>query len=208
MVDNFGADAVIISDPGLFDITRQAAPNLDIHISTQANNTNYASANMWYKLGAKRVILARELSLAEIFEIRQNIPEDLEIAQLTAQEQVAGIILVGYHWDITLQLRVFSPEVMTWEDFKTTIEAEATADVQFLGADGSILYYRNTAPSASSELAGIALTGLDGRLYKISVFTGMMEDFSPEAKVWEMAELIADHTSQMDFSQWPLKEQQ
>ncbi|MBE5787402.1 MAG: hypothetical protein E7324_07680 [Clostridiales bacterium] len=136
------------------------------------------------------------------------IPENLEIAQLTAQEQAAGIILVGYHWDITLQLRVFSPEVMTWEDFKTTIEAEATADVQFLGADGSILYYRNTAPSASSELAGIALTGLDGRLYKISVFTGMMEDFSPEAKVWEMAELIAAHTSQMDFSQWPLKEQQ
>ena len=55
------------------------APELEVHISTQANNTNYASANMWYKLGAKRVILARELSLEEIKEIRDAIPDDMDI---------------------------------------------------------------------------------------------------------------------------------
>lgn len=78
-VYEMGADAAIISDLGLFDIARTIAPNLDIHISTQANNVNYASANAWYKMGAKRIIVARELSLEEIGEIRQNIPEDLEI---------------------------------------------------------------------------------------------------------------------------------
>ncbi len=78
-VADMGADAAIISDLGLFDIARRAAPDLDIHISTQANNVNYASANAWYKLGAKRIIVARELSVEEIAEIRKNIPPDLEI---------------------------------------------------------------------------------------------------------------------------------
>lgn len=78
-VAKMGADAAIISDLGLFDIARSVAPELDIHISTQANNVNYASANAWYKLGAKRIIVARELSLEEIREIRQNTPPDLEL---------------------------------------------------------------------------------------------------------------------------------
>ncbi|MEE3482411.1 MAG: peptidase U32 family protein, partial [Lachnospiraceae bacterium] len=55
-------DAVLISDPGLFSVARRVAPNLDIHISTQANNTNYGTFNFWYDLGAKRVVTARELS--------------------------------------------------------------------------------------------------------------------------------------------------
>lgn len=78
-VESLGADAIIISDPGMFAIARKEAPNLDIHISTQANNTNFQSAAFWHSLGAKRVILARELSFDEIKEIRQNTPDDLEI---------------------------------------------------------------------------------------------------------------------------------
>lgn len=78
-VAEMGADAAIISDLGLFDIARDLAPDLDIHISTQANNVNYASANAWYKMGAKRIIVARELSIEEIAEIRRNVPEELEI---------------------------------------------------------------------------------------------------------------------------------
>ncbi len=78
-VDSLGADAIIVSDLGAFSIVREVAPNLDIHVSTQANNTNYASANMWYKLGAKRVILARDLSFEEIEEIRHKTPDDMEI---------------------------------------------------------------------------------------------------------------------------------
>ncbi|GLB24945.1 peptidase U32 [Lacrimispora xylanolytica] len=72
-------DAVIISDPGVFAIAKQIMPEIEIHISTQANNTNYGTFLFWHQLGAKRVVTARELSLAEIKEIRSRIPEDLEI---------------------------------------------------------------------------------------------------------------------------------
>ena len=72
-------DAIIISDPGVFMLAKEIAPEIDIHISTQANNVNYADFNFWYGLGATRVVSARELSLAEIAEIRKHIPDDKEI---------------------------------------------------------------------------------------------------------------------------------
>lgn len=72
-------DALIIADPGMFTMAREICPEIDIHISTQANNTNYETYNFWYRLGVKRVVAARELSLTEIKEIRRNIPEDKEI---------------------------------------------------------------------------------------------------------------------------------
>ena len=76
-----GVDAVLISDPGLFVIARDILKdsNTDIHISTQANNTNYMTYKFWYDLGATRVVAARELSLREIAEIRKQIPEEMEI---------------------------------------------------------------------------------------------------------------------------------
>lgn len=72
-------DALIISDPAIFTIAKEVLPDIDIHISTQANNTNYGTFNFWHGLGASRVVTARELSLGEIREIRDNIPEDMEI---------------------------------------------------------------------------------------------------------------------------------
>ena len=72
-------DALIISDPGLYMIAKKVCPEIERHISTQANNTNYGTYRFWYEQGAKRVVSARELSLAEIKEIRANIPDDLEI---------------------------------------------------------------------------------------------------------------------------------
>ena len=72
-------DAIIISDPGVFMLAKEIAPEIDIHISTQANNVNYADFNFWYGLGATRVVSARELSLDEIAEIRNHIPADKEI---------------------------------------------------------------------------------------------------------------------------------
>ncbi len=72
-------DALIISDPAVFLIAKQVLPDVDIHISTQANNTNYGTFQFWHKLGAKRVVTARELSLEEIREIRANIPTEMEI---------------------------------------------------------------------------------------------------------------------------------
>ena len=74
-----GADAVLISDLGAFNICRKAAPNLEIHISTQANNTNYMTVESWHKMGAKRVVLAREMTLSEVREIRDNISRECEL---------------------------------------------------------------------------------------------------------------------------------
>lgn len=72
-------DALIISDPAVFMIAKEILPDMELHVSTQANNTNYGTYNFWYGLGAKRVVSARELSIHEIKEIRNNIPEDMEI---------------------------------------------------------------------------------------------------------------------------------
>ena len=72
-------DGLIIADPAIFEIAGEVCPEIERHISTQANNTNYGTYNFWHKLGATRVVTARELSLEEIKEIRANIPEDLEI---------------------------------------------------------------------------------------------------------------------------------
>ena len=72
-------DALIIADPGVFMIAKEVCPEIERHISTQANNTNYMTYRFWQEQGAKRVVSARELSLEEIREIRANIPDDLEI---------------------------------------------------------------------------------------------------------------------------------
>ncbi len=72
-------DALIIADPGVFMLAKEYCPDIERHISTQANNTNYDTFRFWYDLGASRVVTARELSLAEIKEIRRQISEDLEI---------------------------------------------------------------------------------------------------------------------------------
>ena len=72
-------DGLIIADPAIFMIAKEVCPEIERHISTQANNTNYGTFRFWYEMGAKRVVTARELSLREIKEIRDNIPEDMDI---------------------------------------------------------------------------------------------------------------------------------
>ncbi len=72
-------DALIISDPGVFQIAKETVQGIELHISTQANNVNYLTYRFWYDQGATRVVNGRELSLAEICEIRENIPADMEI---------------------------------------------------------------------------------------------------------------------------------
>ncbi|MGN0178671.1 MAG: U32 family peptidase [Monoglobaceae bacterium] len=74
-----GVDALIISDIGVFEYAKEYAPNTEIHVSTQSGIVNYLTANTFYKMGAKRIVTARELSIEEIREIRQNIPEDMDI---------------------------------------------------------------------------------------------------------------------------------
>lgn len=84
-------DALIIADPGVFAIARRVCPELELHISTQANNTNYETFLFWHELGVKRVVSARELTLEEIREIREKIPEDMEIETF-----IHGAICISY----------------------------------------------------------------------------------------------------------------
>ncbi|MDD6351993.1 MAG: U32 family peptidase [Lachnospiraceae bacterium] len=84
-------DAVLIADPGVFALAREIMPEIPIHVSTQANNTNYVSADFWYRLGATRVVTARELSLEEIKTLRARIPADMEIETF-----VHGAMCISY----------------------------------------------------------------------------------------------------------------
>lgn len=84
-------DALIISDPGLFMIAKRVCPEIELHISTQANSTNYETWLFWWNLGAKRVVSARELSLAELKKIRSHIPSDMEIESF-----VHGAMCISY----------------------------------------------------------------------------------------------------------------
>lgn len=74
-----GADAIIVSDPGIIMTAKEVVPNLELHLSTQSNNVNWRSCTFWHKMGVKRIVLARELSLEEIKEIREKTPETLEL---------------------------------------------------------------------------------------------------------------------------------
>lgn len=90
-VKDTGIDAVLVSDPGMFMLAREVMPDMELHISTQANNTNYLTFQFWNKMGAKRVVTARELSLKEIGEIRDNIPDDMEIESF-----IHGAMCISY----------------------------------------------------------------------------------------------------------------
>lgn len=84
-------DAFIVSDPGVITVLKEVIPESQLHISTQANMTNYVTANFWYNMGVKRLVLARELTLGEIHEIRQKIPEDMELESF-----VHGAMCISY----------------------------------------------------------------------------------------------------------------
>lgn len=91
MLDRIKADGVIVSDGGVVDCVREIAPNLPIHISTQANTVSYHTSKFWYNNGAKRIILARELNKEEIKAIMENKPADLEMEMF-----IHGAICYGY----------------------------------------------------------------------------------------------------------------
>lgn len=90
-LNGIGPDALIISDPGMFMLAKELCPRMELHVSTQANNTNYGTYRFWWDLGARRVVSARELSLAEIKEIRRRIPQEMEIETF-----VHGAMCISY----------------------------------------------------------------------------------------------------------------
>ena len=93
-IDSLGADAILVSDPGVFAAARQTVPGLPVHISTQANTTNLGAVKFWARQGAKRVVLARELSIEEIGEIRENV--DQENVEIELEAFVHGAMCISY----------------------------------------------------------------------------------------------------------------
>ena len=96
-LEEIGVDAVIVSDPGVFKVVKETIPNMEVHISTQASTTNYNAANFWYNKGAQRIVTARELSLEETKEIREHIPEDMDIEAF-----VHGAMCMSYSGKCTI----------------------------------------------------------------------------------------------------------
>ncbi|MBU5292777.1 U32 family peptidase [Anaerosalibacter bizertensis] len=90
-LEKIGVDGVIVADPGVFSVIRRVVPNMPIHLSTQASATNYETIKFWYDLGIRRIVVARELSLGEIKEIKESLPEDLEIEAF-----VHGAMCISY----------------------------------------------------------------------------------------------------------------
>ncbi|MCR2042826.1 peptidase U32 family protein [Anaerosalibacter massiliensis] len=90
-LEKIGVDGVIVADPGVFSVIRRVAPNMPIHLSTQASATNYETIRFWYDLGIRRIVVARELSLDEIKEIKKKLPKDLEIEAF-----VHGAMCISY----------------------------------------------------------------------------------------------------------------
>ena len=134
------------------------------------------------------------------------VPPDYENFGVNEDYKAAGYVLIGGSRDFTLALRQFRPDQRDYASFKEIITGEKTADCRVRDDNGSeILTYRNTAPGKDSELYGIALTGLDGLFYKISIFSGADEDVSDTAPVWEIAENIGKTIRRQDFSEWGIR---
>ena len=136
------------------------------------------------------------------------VPADSYTYPLNDEDKEAGIILLAANEDYTLQLRCFEPEVMTYKDLKQQMKNEITAEVRTEERYGKeLLFYRNKYPTEVSELYGIGLEGLDGKLYKISIFTGEKEEYQKDALVWKIADIIAKSARNRDFSEWGFPDQ-
>ena len=131
------------------------------------------------------------------------IPSDSYQGELNESDMRQGMCLHLWNDDYTLVLKCFGHGTEDYEAFKKTILADETAETAVRDREGAdIFIYRNTTPTAVTELYGIALIGLDGELYKISVFTGDSEKYGPEDPVWEIAETVGKTARLQDFSEW------
>lgn len=135
------------------------------------------------------------------------IPDDTQGFSVSQQARQAGILYQGANEAYTIQLRRYEKDQLDLAAFKAVLRFTPGAQMEVRDADGvEVVCYRNGNPTGVSELFGIALTGTDGCMYKISIFTGVDEDCSADAPVWGIAEIIAGSVSIVDYSAWPLEE--
>ena len=135
------------------------------------------------------------------------IPENMVQCELYEWEKQAGVLLYAESETCSIQLRRFAPDAMTIFQFIQLVQQEPTVQWETSNERGTlVLHYRNQAPTATTELVGVAITGTDGCMYKVSVFTGWDETFAPDAPVWEIARVLAESLRHEDFSFVPGEE--
>lgn len=129
------------------------------------------------------------------------LPDDSVMWELSEEEENAGVIFLAGNADFTVQLRQFTPDQLDYETFVDLIRQTESAEYEEAEVGGGPVFrYRNTKANENSELYGAALTGLDGNLYKISIFTGEDGDYSENAKVWQIAEELGQTVRSRDYS--------
>lgn len=136
------------------------------------------------------------------------VPADVFTWGLEPQEVEEGLMWRGSNADITVQLRVYKEDELTYDDFRAMLdeyEYEVSSVRNVSGAEVTI--YTNPEPGANMQLCGAVLTGLDGRLYKISVFSGDNDDFSDDAAVWELSGMFMDTIHLRKFFGWDIYRQ-
>ncbi|MGN1078321.1 MAG: U32 family peptidase [Candidatus Gallimonas sp.] len=157
-----GIDAVLISDPGVFRVCRKAAPDLPVHVSTQANTTNAQSAAMWKELGASRVVLARELSLGEIAQIHAENP-DLELEAFVHGAMCisySGRCLLSDYLDGRSSNRGACAQACRYE-YELRARDREDKGWLALGEDGKGTYFLNSKDlNMSAHLASLAAAGV------------------------------------------------
>lgn len=157
-----GIDAVLISDPGVFRVCRKAAPDLPVHVSTQANTTNAQSAAMWKELGASRVVLARELSLGEIAQIHAENP-DLELEAFVHGAMCisySGRCLLSDYLDGRSSNRGACAQACRYE-YELRARDREDKGWLALGEDGKGTYFLNSKDlNMSAHLAELAAAGV------------------------------------------------
>ncbi len=181
-LNDMGVDALIISDPGVVSLAREVAPNMELHLSTQANTTNWRSVKFWQSLGIERVNLARELSLEEINEVKQKTGATLEVF-------VHGAVCMAYSGRCHLSSHMTGRDAnygecthsCRWEYSVT--EKKRPGEVFDVEEDGEGTYFFNSKDLCMIEhipallAAGVDSLKIEGRVKGINYVAGAVRSY-------------------------------
>lgn len=132
------------------------------------------------------------------------IPKDMVNCELYEEEKLAGILFYAESQSSSIQLRRFEPDQMTMPQFLQMVQQAPNTHWEVSEERGTpVLCYRNLAATAITELVGVVITGTDGCMYKVSIFSGWDENVAEDAPVWEIAQVVADSLRHEDFSFFP-----
>ena len=135
------------------------------------------------------------------------MPENMVSCELYEWEKQAGILVYAESQECSIQLRRFEPDVMTMPQFLQLVQMEKNIQWDVSLERGTpVLCYRNTAATANTELVGVVITGTDGCMYKVSIFTGWDGNYAEDAPAWEIAEVVSASLRHEDFSFFPAGE--